>query len=66
MKEKVNVGIAGLGRSGWDIHAKLLEGLPDKYQVSAVSDPDEKRLLEASDRFNDNYSGERPPGYVGY
>ena len=52
MKEKVNVGIAGLGRSGWGIHADILGGMAGKYQVAAVSDPDEKRLQEAKDKFN--------------
>jgi predicted dehydrogenase len=50
--EKVNVGIAGLGRSGWGIHADIFGGMADKYQVAAVSDPDEKRLQEAKDKFN--------------
>ena len=27
----IRVGIAGLGRSGWDIHARLLEPLAERY-----------------------------------
>lgn len=50
--EKIRVGIAGLGRSGWDIHAKLLEPLVDHYQVVAVVDADEQRRQEAIDRFD--------------
>ncbi|MBU2495182.1 MAG: Gfo/Idh/MocA family oxidoreductase [Candidatus Omnitrophota bacterium] len=49
--EKVKVGIAGLGRSGWGIHADLLGKLPEKYQVVAVCDPDKTRRGEAEKRF---------------
>jgi len=36
-KEKlVKVGIAGLGRSGWDIHARLLDPLKTRYKIVAV------------------------------
>jgi scyllo-inositol 2-dehydrogenase (NADP+) len=48
----IRVGIAGLGRSGWDIHAKLLAPLNEHYQVVAVVDADEKRRQEAIDRFD--------------
>lgn len=51
-QEKINVGIAGLGRSGWNIHAKLLAELPDQYQVVAVLDADADRRQEAIDRFD--------------
>ncbi len=47
----ITVGIAGLGRSGWDIHAKLLEPLPDKYKISAVFDLIPERRQEAKDKF---------------
>ena len=50
--DPIRVGIAGLGRSGWDIHARLLEALADVYQVVAVVDADEKRRQEAVDRFD--------------
>lgn len=50
-KGVVRVGIAGLGRSGWDIHARLLEPLKDKYRIVAVCDPDQSRQKEARDRF---------------
>lgn len=49
---QIRVGIAGLGRSGWDIHARLLESLTDRYQVVAVVDADETRRQEAIDRFD--------------
>lgn len=49
--QPIRVGIAGLGRSGWNIHARTLEGLPKLYQVAAVSDPDAKRREEAKAQF---------------
>jgi predicted dehydrogenase len=48
----IRVGIAGLGRSGWDIHAKLLEPLTTHYQVAAVVDDDPARRAEAVERFD--------------
>jgi len=48
---KVKVGIAGLGRSGWDIHAMIFEKMSDKYRVVAVSDPIEERRREAVEKF---------------
>jgi len=51
MDDKVKVGIAGLGRSGWNIHARILEDLPDEYKVVAVSDPIEERRQEAAEKF---------------
>lgn len=43
----VRVGIAGLGRSGWNIHAKTFQVLSDLYQVVAVADADAARRAEA-------------------
>lgn len=51
MNEKVKVAIAGLGRSGWRIHANALGHLPDLYRVTAVLDPIEERRQEAAQRF---------------
>lgn len=51
MSGEVKVGIAGLGRSGWGIHARVFEKFTDMYTVAAVFDPIEERLLEAVDRF---------------
>jgi scyllo-inositol 2-dehydrogenase (NADP+) len=48
--EPVAVGIVGLGRSGWDIHAAALAGRDD-YRVAAVADPLEERRAEAAERF---------------
>lgn len=48
----VNVGIAGLGRSGWSIHANVLAHLGEKFKVAAVCDPDTSRQEEAIERFD--------------
>lgn len=44
--EQVRVGIVGLGRSGWDIHAAGLRDLPDQFRV--VADPPAERRQEAA------------------
>jgi scyllo-inositol 2-dehydrogenase (NADP+) len=49
--EKIKVGIAGLGRSGWNIHTFWLSQLPEFYQIVAVCDPIEKRRKEAEEKF---------------
>ncbi len=51
-EDKIRVGIAGLGRSGWDIHARLLAPLTEQYQIVAVLDADPVRRQEAIDRFD--------------
>ena len=48
----IRVGIAGLGRSGWGIHANAFAHLPDHYRVVAVCDPDPQRRDEAQNRFD--------------
>jgi len=50
-KSPIRVGIAGLGRSGWGIHCRLLEPLKDKYQIVAAFDADTNRLQEMVTRF---------------
>ncbi len=47
----VSVGVAGLGRSGWNIHAKTLERLPERFRVAAVMDVEATRRAEAEARF---------------
>lgn len=47
----IRVGIAGLGRSGWAIHAHLLAPLTDAYRIVAVADDDPSRRAEATTRF---------------
>jgi predicted dehydrogenase len=52
MDQPIKVGIAGQGRSGWGIHARLLEPLDDRYQVVAVADRLPERQAEAAERFS--------------
>ena len=47
----VRVGIAGLGRSGWGIHARAVGELSELFALVAVCDPDAERQKEAKDRF---------------
>ena len=49
--EPIRVGIAGLGRSGWGIHANALAAMNDRYQIVAISDADVARRTEAVSRF---------------
>lgn len=49
---RIKVGIAGLGRSGWSIHAKTLQKMTDQYQVVAVADAQDERLKEAKETFS--------------
>jgi scyllo-inositol 2-dehydrogenase (NADP+) len=35
----IRVGILGLGRSGWNIHADALRTMPDRFRIVAVADP---------------------------
>ncbi|HEY9294685.1 MAG TPA: Gfo/Idh/MocA family oxidoreductase [Microlunatus sp.] len=51
MSDVLNVGIVGLGRSGWNIHAAGLAGLPELYRIAAVADPDPERRAEAEQKF---------------
>jgi predicted dehydrogenase len=43
----VRVGIAGLGRSGYDIHARWLREVPRQYRIVAVADEMAERRREA-------------------
>ena len=47
----IRVGIAGLGRTGWNNHARVLEPLKDRYRLSAVLDANPDRMKEANERF---------------
>jgi predicted dehydrogenase len=46
----INVGIIGMGRSGWELHAVPLRKFP-KYKLVAVCDQSEKRRSEAARTF---------------
>jgi predicted dehydrogenase len=43
----VKVGIAGLGRSGWNIHAKTILGMREQFEIVAVADSAAERRNEA-------------------
>lgn len=45
-----NVGIIGLGRSGWELHGASLSRLPD-YKIVAVCDQSLKRRSSAAETF---------------
>ncbi len=51
MSDTIKVGIAGLGRSGWNLHADALSRLPEHYRVAAAMDLSEQRRAEANARF---------------
>jgi predicted dehydrogenase len=51
MNNLIRVGLAGLGRSGWGMHAHALAQLPALYKVVAVTDPQAARRQEAQERF---------------
>jgi predicted dehydrogenase len=50
-KTQIRAGIAGLGRSGWNLHATPMGDLPELYKVVAVADADPARRQEAVDKF---------------
>ncbi len=49
--DPIRVGIAGLGRSGWGIHCRLLEPLAEQFKIVSVFDKSIERLGEAKERF---------------
>lgn len=49
--DPIRVGIAGLGRSGWGIHCRLLEPLAEQFKIVSVFDQSLERLAEAKERF---------------
>lgn len=47
----IPVGIIGLGRSGWNIHARMIDMLPEHYRVVCVADHNADRRAEAATKF---------------
>ena len=43
----VQAGVAGLGRSGWNIHCRMMQTMPEQFNVAAVFDVDASRRHEA-------------------
>jgi len=50
----VKVGIIGQGRSGRDIHGKLLVQLPEHYRIAAIADALPERRQRAREEFGCN------------
>lgn len=50
--EPIRVGIAGLGRSGWGIHANAISNIGEHFNIVAVCDPDKARQEEAVEKFD--------------
>lgn len=50
MKRKIRIGVAGLGRIGWDFHCNNLAGHAD-FELAAVADTDAGRRAEAEQKF---------------
>ena len=48
MSKPLRVGIAGLGRSGWGIHAAYLRTAPRLYKIAAVADLIPERVAQAA------------------
>lgn len=48
----IGVGIVGLGRSGWNIHAKAIQATEGRFHTCAVTDPVAGRLAEAERELN--------------
>jgi scyllo-inositol 2-dehydrogenase (NADP+) len=44
----IRVGIVGLGRSGWDIHARAYRSMPQMYKLVAVTDQWTQRAAECA------------------
>jgi len=47
----IGVGVAGLGRSGWDIHISAMRPMQDKFRIAAVLDNLEDRRNQAAGEF---------------
>lgn len=52
--DRVRVGIIGLGRAGWALHARVLRQLPDLYTIVAVADALADRVANAAAELNCN------------
>ena len=50
-KDRIKVGIIGLGRAGWAMHAAELQKFSDMFSITAVCDVDLKRAKSVRDRL---------------
>ena len=49
--EKIRLGIVGLGRAGYGMHLKELEGKENMFEISAVCDIEADRCLEMKEKY---------------
>ena len=50
-KKPIKLGIVGVGRAGWGMHLKELEGKDDMFEIVAVCDIEADRREKARERF---------------
>lgn len=48
-QDPIRIGVAGLGRSGWNIHVRSLKAMPQWYRIAAVMEVDAARRAQAHD-----------------
>jgi scyllo-inositol 2-dehydrogenase (NADP+) len=56
----IRVGIIGLGRSGWSIHAQAIQGMQDQFRVVAVTDAIPERLAQSAQELGCRAHGSIP------
>ncbi|MHC4872275.1 MAG: Gfo/Idh/MocA family protein [Planctomycetota bacterium] len=49
MDKVIKVAIAGQGRSGYRIHANCLKGMKESYEIAAVADPIDERMIDGKE-----------------
>ncbi len=52
MKKPIKIGLVGIGRAGWGMHAEELKSRTDKFQFVAACDIIEERRDKMKDRYN--------------
>ena len=60
--KKIKVGIIGLGRAGWAMHAAELQKFGDMFEITAVCDVDLKRAEAAAGRIGPDVRSYRKHG----
>ena len=51
MRQPIKIGIVGLGRAGWGMHCKELQGREDKFQIVAACDVLPERRARMVERY---------------
>jgi scyllo-inositol 2-dehydrogenase (NADP+) len=49
--EPIGIGIVGIGRAGWGMHCKELQGREDKFRIVAACDPEKARRDQMAGRY---------------